>query len=356
MSGLPRPDRGSSPLGKARAQPPRNRDPVGRGPGARSSCTTRTISVQCMGLGGWRGGGHGRRGAVGSQKGSERLQRDAGGGRGRSAGLGTLGPARLAPPRRRTRLPPGRARGGSGPAQIEGHRTAAKARAALRGPAPAQVPAPREDQAGAAALTAKPPDQRCRSAGPKTRLRTCTSEAEARWRPGRDRRCAPARAAAMETGLCVAEEGPERGSSGPAPDGDRGAGTGEGEGRWRRGEVERRGGGPALHAPAPPTATVGPPPRWGGSARFRPRFTQAASAPRPGHHPWSAPGHREAQAWALHSAHGEGTPPSWLILRQVGHRHPNSGTGNRLATPLPFPGGGGCWALTPSLEPHTPTS
>nr|XP_044633249.1 uncharacterized protein LOC123288849 isoform X3 [Equus asinus] len=41
----------------------------------------------------------------------------------------------------------------------------------------------------------------------------------------------------METGLCVAEEGPERGSSGPAPDGD------GGRGRRGGGEVEKRGGG-----------------------------------------------------------------------------------------------------------------
>lgn len=61
---------------------------------------------------------------------------------------------------------------------------------------------------------------------------TCSSAAVVRWRRGRALRCAPARAAAMETGLCVAEEGPERaGAAGPAP--ARGEGGRGGQGRAR---------------------------------------------------------------------------------------------------------------------------
>lgn len=74
---------------------------------------------------------------------------------------------------------------------------------------------------------------------PVPKCRTCSSAAVARWRRGRALRCAPARAAAMETGLCVAEEGPERaGAAGPAP--SRGEGGRGGPGR-ARGRDETKG-------------------------------------------------------------------------------------------------------------------
>lgn len=74
---------------------------------------------------------------------------------------------------------------------------------------------------------------------PVPKCGTCSSAAVARWRRGRALRCAPARAAAMETGLCVAEEGPERaGAAGPAP--ARGEGGRGGRGR-ARGRDETKG-------------------------------------------------------------------------------------------------------------------
>lgn len=63
---------------------------------ASSSYTTGTIFAPRTDLGGWRGVRHERGGRVGNQEGSERLQRDARGGRGRGARLGTFGLPRAA--------------------------------------------------------------------------------------------------------------------------------------------------------------------------------------------------------------------------------------------------------------------
>lgn len=88
---------------------------------------------------------------------------------------------------------------------------------------------------------------------PVPECRTCSSAAVARWRRGRALRCAPARAAAMETGLCVAEEGPERaGAAGPAP------ARGEG-GRGEGGTILRGRGweGGAAGVPSVPRVSLG---------------------------------------------------------------------------------------------------
>lgn len=93
---------------------------------------------------------------------------------------------------------------------------------------------------------------------PVPECRTCSSAAVARWRRGRALRCAPARAAAMETGLCVAEEGPERaGAAGPAP--ARGEGGRGGRG-GREGGTRLRGRGwegESAGVPSVPRVSLG---------------------------------------------------------------------------------------------------
>lgn len=266
------------PPGEAWAEPPRNCC-WGRGGwvGVPSSCTTGTIAALPTDLSGTGGEGEsGTRKSPAVQRARRRPR--------------TPGPARPTP-----RRPPGAA-------GLAGRREEPRTHGRRprpdrpRGAAAALGPRAQSAQVGTKRHQRRSPPTRAAAPGARTPHRgTCTSAAEARWRLGRDRRCAPARAAAMETGLCVAEEGPERaGAAAPPPagrgeggveeglggggGGERGGGAGGGAGR-RRERREGPRGDPVACAPRPRRAHRGA--GWvgqGSSAGSR----QASRVPGPG--------------------------------------------------------------------------
>ncbi|XP_049740712.1 translation initiation factor IF-2-like isoform X1 [Elephas maximus indicus] len=142
------------------------------------------------------------------------------------------------------------------------------------------------------------------------------------------------RAAAMETGLCVAEEGPERaGAAGPAPDGE---GT--------EGRRVRPGFGPRA-APF-----------------LCPLLPQDGAAPtvktlQPGQQPRSAPGSGKSQAWAPGGAPDQ--PQAAKCPREFQGPGPAPQAGDRRATPAALSLNllvkeGTCWESPPNSHPWSP--
>lgn len=170
-------------------------------------------------------------------------------------------------------------------------------------------------------LSARPPDQRGRSAGPVPRFRYLHVR--------RQDSMAPGPRSALRSGPCGCHgDGPlcGRGGAGareqrvaPPPKGR--AGTARGEGR-----AERAGRPPRPPAPPAPPPAVGargaeePQPGSGPDPR------QTASAPRPGHRPGSAPATGDpglSTRARLRSSRPRTRAPRRFSPRRVGNRYPH---------------------------------